>query len=196
MILFWRAQHKSGSMDTLISRPSEHICSWVSRLHIPLDLYFFIHFWMYESDSKSRAVFCHWFCSSTNSALQPLLRWCAAEFEVAGIAFKSAAIVLNQKRMDCRIWLRKVLLPKVEELNYLGVLLLRQGKMEWDTDRKIGATSAVVWMLNKSISVNTKFKQKADLSVYHWVYIPTLIYSHVFLNSDRKYKFTNSSAWN
>ena len=60
-----------------------------------------------------------------------------------------------------------MLLPKVEELNYLGVLLLRQGKMEWDTDRKIGATSAVVWMLNKSISVNTKFKQKADLSVYH-----------------------------
>ena len=42
---------------------------------------------------------------------------------------KFEVIVLNQKRVDCKLQIREELLPQMEELKYLGVLFTNEGKM-------------------------------------------------------------------
>ncbi len=48
----------------------------------------------------------------------------------------------------------------MDEFNYLGVLFTSEGRLEWEIDRWIGATSAVMWSIDRSI------------------YVPTLTYGH------------------
>ena len=76
----------------------------------------------------------------------------------------SEAMVLNWKR--------------VEEFNYLGVLFTSEGKMEQEIDKQIGAASAVMRTLRQSVVVKRELSQKAKLSIYRSIYIPTLTYGH------------------
>ena len=46
-------------------------------------------------------------------------------------------------------------LPQVEEFKYLGVLVMSDGRREWEIDRRIGAASAVVWTLYWSVVVKS-----------------------------------------
>ena len=50
--------------------------------------------------------------------------------------------------------------------------------MDPEIDRRIGAVSAVMQMLKRSLVVKRELNQKAKLSIYRSSYIPTLPYGH------------------
>ena len=50
--------------------------------------------------------------------------------------------------------------------------------MEWEIDRQIGVVSAVMRMLKRSVVGKRELSQKAKLSIYRSMYIPTLTYGH------------------
>ena len=69
-------------------------------------------------------------------------------------------------------------MPQVEEFKYLVVLFTSEGRMEREIDRWIGAVAAVMWSLYCSVVVKRELSQKAKLSIYQSVYVPTLTYGH------------------
>ena len=54
----------------------------------------------------------------------------------------------------------------------------REGKIEREIDRWIKAASAVMQTLKRCVVVKRELSQKAKLSIYRSVYIPTLTYGH------------------
>ncbi|PWA21171.1 hypothetical protein CCH79_00009483 [Gambusia affinis] len=105
--------------------------------------------------------------ASSGRDLQLSLERFAAECEAAGMAIsasKSEAMVLSRKRVECLLRVRGGVLPQVEEFKYL--------------DRWIGAASAVKRALYRSVVVKRELSQKAKLSIYRSIYVPTLIYGH------------------
>ncbi len=93
-------------------------------------------------------------------------------------ASKSEAMVLSRKRVACPFKVGGVLLPQVEEFKYLGVLFTSEGRMEWEIDRRIGAASAVMRLMYRSVVVKKELSRKAKLSIYRSIYGPTLTYGH------------------
>ncbi|MDF4367610.1 hypothetical protein P3387_26150, partial [Vibrio parahaemolyticus] len=87
---------------------------------------------------------------------------------------KSEAMVLSRKRVDCPLQVRGEVLPQVEEFKYLGILFTSEGRMEREIDRRIGAASAVMRALNRSVVVKRELSQKAKLSIYRSIFVPTL----------------------
>ena len=122
-----------------------------------------------------------WSCWSHQS---DLLDWFAAKCEVPGMKIstsKSEAIVLSQKKVDCLLQVGKEMLPQVEEFKYLTssiVLFMNEVKMEWEIDRQIGAASAVMRTLYRSVVVKRELNQKAKLLIYRSIFVPTLTYGH------------------
>ncbi|XP_016305013.1 uncharacterized protein LOC107660256 [Sinocyclocheilus anshuiensis] len=120
--------------------------------------------------------------ASSNQDLQHALEMFAAECEAAGMRIstsKSEAMVLSRKKVDCPLQVGGgELLPQVEEFKYLGVLFTSEGKMERQVDRRIGAASAVMWSLYRSVLVKKELSLKAKLSIYQSIYVPTLTYGH------------------
>uniref|UniRef100_A0A8C6KZ86 Reverse transcriptase domain-containing protein n=1 Tax=Nothobranchius furzeri TaxID=105023 RepID=A0A8C6KZ86_NOTFU len=114
--------------------------------------------------------------------LQLSLEWFAAECEAAGMRItssKSETMVLIRKRVECLLWVRDEVLPQVEEFKYLWVLFTSEGKLDqYEINRRIGAASAVMWALYQSVVVNRELSQKAKLSIYRSIYVPTLTYGH------------------
>ena len=53
-----------------------------------------------------------------------------------------------------------------------------EGKMEMEIDQQIGTASAVIGTLKRSVVVKGALSQKAKLSIYQSIYIPTLTYGH------------------
>ncbi|TWW57329.1 hypothetical protein D4764_07G0000480 [Takifugu flavidus] len=51
---------------------------------------------------------------------------------------KSESMVLTQKKVECLLWVRKEVLPQVEEFKYLGILFTSEGSMERGIDRRFG----------------------------------------------------------
>uniref|UniRef100_A0A8C9WAJ3 Reverse transcriptase domain-containing protein n=1 Tax=Scleropages formosus TaxID=113540 RepID=A0A8C9WAJ3_SCLFO len=119
--------------------------------------------------------------ASSSQDLQRALGRFAAECEAAGMRIstsKSEAMVLSRKKVDCSLRVRGELLPQVEEFKYLGVLFTSEGKMERQVDRRIGAASAVMRSLYRSVVVKRELSRKAKLSIYRSIYVPTLTYGH------------------
>jgi len=56
------------------------------------------------------------------------------------------------------------LLPQAKEFKYLGVLFTSEGKIEWEME--IGAASAVMRALYRSVVVKRELSRKAKLSIY------------------------------
>jgi len=50
--------------------------------------------------------------------------------------------------------------------------------MEWEIYRRIGAASAVMQALHWPVMVKKELSQKAKLSIYWSIYVPTLTYDH------------------
>ena len=99
----------------------------------------------------------------------------AAECEAFGMRVstsKSEAMVLCRKTVECSLRVRSELLPQAKEFKYLGVLFMSEGKMEWEMDRRIGAASAVMRALYRSIVVKKELSRKAKLSIYQSIYVP------------------------
>uniref|UniRef100_A0A8C6KHS8 Reverse transcriptase domain-containing protein n=1 Tax=Nothobranchius furzeri TaxID=105023 RepID=A0A8C6KHS8_NOTFU len=117
--------------------------------------------------------------ASSERDLQLSLEWFGAECEAAGMRIsssKSETMVLIQKRVECLLWVRDEVLPQVEEFKYLGVLFTSEGKLEREIDRRIGAASVVMRALYQSVVVKRELSQKAKLSIYRSIYVPTLTY--------------------
>ena len=66
----------------------------------------------------------------------------------------------------------------MEEFKYLGVLFTSEGRMEREIDRRIGAAAAIMRTLHRSVVVKRELSEKAKLSIYRSVYVPTLTYGH------------------
>ena len=113
--------------------------------------------------------------------LQLSLERFAAECEAAGMRIstsKSESMVLSRKRVECLLRVGNEVLPQVEEFKYLGILFTSDGRREREIDRRIGAASAVVRTLHRSVVVKRELSQKAKLSVYRSIFVPTLTYGH------------------
>ncbi|TWW77698.1 Retrovirus-related Pol polyprotein from transposon 17.6 [Takifugu flavidus] len=94
---------------------------------------------------------------------QRSLDWFAAVCEAAGMRIstsKSEAMDLNWKKVDCLVRVKEEILPQVEEFKYLGVLFTSEGRMEQEIDRQ------------------RELSQKAKLSIYRSIFVPTLTYGH------------------
>ncbi|TWW77626.1 Ventricular zone-expressed PH domain-containing protein [Takifugu flavidus] len=91
---------------------------------------------------------------------------------------KSESMVLARKKVECLLRVGEEVLPQVEEFKYLGILFMSEGRMEREINRRIGAASAVVRALNRSIVVKKKLSRKAKLSIYRSIYVPVLTYGH------------------
>ncbi|KAI3376109.1 hypothetical protein L3Q82_016635 [Scortum barcoo] len=92
----------------------------------------------------------------------------AAECEAAGMRIstsKSEAMVLDRKRVACPLQVGGEVLPQVEEFKYLGVLFTSEGKMEREIDRRIGAASAVMRSVYRTVVVKKELSRKAKLSI-------------------------------
>ncbi|XP_061618152.1 uncharacterized protein LOC133471975 [Phyllopteryx taeniolatus] len=87
-------------------------------------------------------------------------------------------MVLSRKRVACHLQVGDEILPQVEEFKYLGVLFTSEGRMEWEIDRRIGAASAVMRTLYRSVVVKKELSRKAKLSIYRSIFVPTLTYGH------------------
>ncbi len=66
----------------------------------------------------------------------------------------------------------------MEVFKYLGVLFTSEGRLEWEIDRQIGATSAVMRSMYRSVVVKKELSCKAKLLIYQSIYVPTLTYGH------------------
>ena len=119
--------------------------------------------------------------ASSACDLQLSLGRFAAECEAAGMRIstsKSEAMVLSRKPVVCTLQVGSEPLPQVEEFKYLGVLFTSDGKMERELDRRIGAAGAVLSSLYRSVVMKRELSQKAKLSVYRSIFVPTLTYGH------------------
>ncbi|KAK3530499.1 hypothetical protein QTP86_027775 [Hemibagrus guttatus] len=113
--------------------------------------------------------------------LQHALGRFAAECEAAGMRVstsKSEAMVLDRKKVACTVQVGGEVLPQVEEFKYLGVLFTREGRMDREIDRRIGAAAAVMRSMYRSVVVKEELSRKAKLSIYQSIYVPTLTYGH------------------
>ena len=84
----------------------------------------------------------------------------------------------KSEAMACPLRVGGETLPQVEEFKYLGVLFTSEGRMEREIDRRIGAASAVMRSLYRSVVVKKELSQKARLCIYRSIYVPTLTYGH------------------
>ncbi len=80
--------------------------------------------------------------------------------------------------MACPLQVGGEFLPQVEEFKYLGVLFTSKGSMERVIDRWIGAASAVMRSMYRSVVVKKEMSCKAKLSIYRSIYVPTLTYGY------------------
>ncbi|KAK3517712.1 hypothetical protein QTP70_016085 [Hemibagrus guttatus] len=119
--------------------------------------------------------------ASSGLDLQHALGCFAAECEAAGMRVstsKSEAMVLDRKKVACTLQVGGEVLPQVEEFKYLGVLFTSEGRMDREIDRRIGAAAAVMRSMYRSVVVKKELSQKAKLSIYQSIYVPTLTYGH------------------
>ncbi len=112
--------------------------------------------------------------------LRHAMGWFAAECEEAGMRIsiaKSEPMVHSGKKVACPLQVGGEFLPQVEEFKYLGVLFMSEGRMEREIERQIGAASAVMRSMYRSV-VEKELSCKAKLSIYRSIYMPTLTYGH------------------
>ncbi|KAK3532449.1 hypothetical protein QTP86_018088, partial [Hemibagrus guttatus] len=119
--------------------------------------------------------------ASSSLDIQHALGRFAAECEAAGMrvsSSKSEAMVLDRKKVVCTLQVGGEVLPQVEEFKYLGVLFTSEGRMDRENDRRIGAAAAVMRSMYWSVVMKKELSQKAKLSIYQSIYVPTLTYGH------------------
>ncbi|KAK0137077.1 hypothetical protein N1851_026739 [Merluccius polli] len=116
-----------------------------------------------------------------SSDLQHTLGWFAAECAAVGMKVstsKSEAMVLCRKMVDCSFQVGSEFLPQVKEFKYLWILFTSEGKMEREMDRRIGAASAVMRAMYRTVVMKRELSRKSKLSIYQSIYVPTLTYCH------------------
>ena len=107
--------------------------------------------------------------ATSDRELQHALGRFAAECEAVAMRVstsRSEAMVLCRKTVECSLRVGSELLPQAKEFKYLGVLFTSEGKMEREMDRWIGAASAVMRALYRSVVVKKELSRKAKLSMF------------------------------
>ena len=107
--------------------------------------------------------------ASSNRDLQLTLGQFAVECEVAKMrisTFKSEAMVLSQKRVDCPLQAWEELLLRVKVFKYLWVLFTCERKKEQEVNGWIWVASGVMGMLNLSVGVKRKLTLRGRLSIH------------------------------
>ncbi|KAK3547403.1 hypothetical protein QTP86_018910, partial [Hemibagrus guttatus] len=110
--------------------------------------------------------------------LQHALGRFAAECEAAGMRVstsKSEAMVLDWEKVACTLQVGGEFLPQVGEFKYL---VMSEGRMDREIDRRIGAVAAVMRSMYRFVVVKNELSRKAKLSIYQSIYVPTLTYGH------------------
>jgi len=87
-------------------------------------------------------------------------------------------MVFSREKGECPHQVWNEFLPQVEEFKYLRVLFISEGRMEHEINGRIGAASAVLRALQRPVVVKKEQRQKAKLSIYWSIYVPTLTYDH------------------
>uniref|UniRef100_A0A8P4KHH4 Reverse transcriptase domain-containing protein n=1 Tax=Dicentrarchus labrax TaxID=13489 RepID=A0A8P4KHH4_DICLA len=119
--------------------------------------------------------------ASSACDLQHSLDRFTAECQAAGMRIstsKSEAMVLSRKPVDCLLRVGSESLPQVKEFKYLRVLFTSEGRMEQEIGRRIGAAGAVLQSLYRTVVTKRGLSQKAKLSIYQSIFVPTLTYGH------------------
>jgi len=102
--------------------------------------------------------------ATSDRDLQHALGRFAAECEAVGMrvnTFKSEAMVLFRKTVECSLRVGSELLPQAKEFKYLWVLYMSEGKMEREMDRHIGAASEVMRALYRCIVVKRELRRSS-----------------------------------
>ncbi|TWW55191.1 hypothetical protein D4764_09G0002400 [Takifugu flavidus] len=131
--------------------------------------------------SRSLVRIAGFLLAPSNRDLQQILGRFATKCEAAGMRIstsKSESMVLARKKVEYLLWVGEEVLPQVEEFKYLGILFTSEGRMEREINRRIGAASAVMRALNRSVMVKRELSWKAKLSIYRSIYAPVLTYGH------------------
>ncbi|KAI3364655.1 hypothetical protein L3Q82_011436 [Scortum barcoo] len=92
---------------------------------------------------------------------------------ISSLLFADDVVLLASSSQDLQHVLERVggeVLPQVEEFKYLGVLFTSEGKMEREIDRRIGAASAVMRSVYRTVVVKKELSRKAKLSIYRSIY--------------------------
>ncbi len=110
------------------------------------------------------------------------MQWDGLQPSVKRLGWESASpspspMVHSGKKVACPLQVGGEFLPQVEEFKYLGVLFTSEGRMEREIERQIGAASAVMRSMYRSV-VEKELSCKAKLSIYQSIYMPTLTYGH------------------
>ena len=66
----------------------------------------------------------------------------------------------------------------MKEFKYLGILFSSEGTREREMGRRIGAAGAVLRSLCRTVVMKRELSQKAKLSIYRSIFVPTLTYGH------------------
>ncbi|KAI3362481.1 hypothetical protein L3Q82_012769 [Scortum barcoo] len=156
----------TGCLRVYGSLPNQSTCAlWIWRRHSTVSLVVFCG----ECSANDVVLL-----ASSSQDLQHVLERFAAECEgcreEAGrlriSTSKSEAMVLDRKRVACPLRVGGEVLPQVEEFKYLGVLFTSEGKMKREIDRRIGAASAVMRSVYRTVVVKKELSRKAKLSIY------------------------------
>ena len=119
--------------------------------------------------------------ASTAEGLQRALSQFAAECSASGMRIsteKTEVMVLSRQPVQCTLEVSGVPLRQVEKFKYLGVEFSRDGSQDGEIDRRIGAASAVLRTLYRSVVTKTELSLRTKLAVFKSVYRPTLTYGH------------------
>ncbi|KAI3369382.1 hypothetical protein L3Q82_007616 [Scortum barcoo] len=83
-------------------------------------------------------------------------------------------MVLDRKRVACPLWVGGEILPQVEEFKYLRDLFTSEGKIEREIDTQIGAASAIMRSVYRTVVVKKEAKSKGEA-----LYLPPVnLHSH------------------
>lgn len=81
-------------------------------------------------------------------------------------------LTVSWKMVDYSLQVGSRSLPQVKEFRYLGVRFTSEGRMNCETERRMGSVSAVLQKLYR-IVVKRELSWKAKLSIYQSTYAPT-----------------------
>ena len=109
---------------------------------------------------------------------------------------KSEAMVLSRKLVDCLLRAGNESLPQVKEFKYLWVLFMSEGMMGHAIDWRVGAVGVVLHALHHTVVTKRELTQKAKLSIYRSVFVPTLTYGeNEIAGTSGRNRFSLQGGW-
>jgi len=119
--------------------------------------------------------------TSSQADLQCALDRFSLECEAASMRINTAkteTLVISRYLDQCTLNINGIPLKQVEKFRYLGVLFASDGSWDQEIDRRIGAAAGVMRQLYRGVICKRELSNKAKLSVFKSIFVPTLTYGH------------------